>query len=95
MKTKNNIPLVVTTAHRGVFFGYGSPSDKKTIRITKAQMCVSWSSDVRGVVGLAATGPTRDCKVGPAAPAMTLQDVTGVMEVSEQAEKAWLAQPWN
>ncbi|HWM26571.1 MAG TPA: hypothetical protein VNP98_17270 [Chthoniobacterales bacterium] len=91
----DNIPLVVTTAHRGVFFGYGRTTTNKTIRLEKAQMCVSWSSDVKGVLGLAANGPTRGCRVGPPVPAMTLQDVTGVMEASEKAEKAWLAQPWN
>jgi hypothetical protein len=93
-KTKD-IPLVVTTSHRGVFFGYGRPTTNKTIRLTKAQMCVYWSADVKGILGLAASGPTRGCKIGPPVPAMTLQDVTGVIEASEQAEKAWQAQPWN
>lgn len=95
MAKKNEIPLVVTTAHRGVFFGYGKTTTNKTVRLEKAQMCVYWSADVKGVLGLAANGPTRGCKIGPPVPAMTLQDVTGVMEASEQAEKAWLAQPWN
>jgi hypothetical protein len=95
MKNKNGIPLIVTTAHRGVFFGYGKPTENKTIRLTNVQMAVYWSSDVRGVLGLASAGPTSSCRIGPPIPAMTLQDVTGVMEVSEQAEKAWLARPWN
>jgi hypothetical protein len=95
MKNKGNIPLVVTTAHRGVFFGYGKPIQNKTIRLENARMCVKWSENMKGVVGLAAYGPGRGCRIGPAAPAITLQDVTSVMEVSEQAEKAWLAQPWN
>ena len=58
-------------------------------------MCVYWSSDVKGVVGLAAKGPTRGCKIGPPAPFITLQDVTSVMEASEEAAKAWESQPWN
>jgi hypothetical protein len=95
MKTKNEIPLVVTTQHRGVFFGFGRPTVNKTIRLTRVQMCVYWSSDVKGVLGLAAKGPTRGCKIGPPVPAMTLQDVTGVMEASEEAQKAWASQPWN
>jgi hypothetical protein len=95
MKNKSDIPLVVTTLHRGVFFGFGRPTNNKIIRLTKAQMCVYWSTDVKGVLGLASNGPTRGCKVGPPVPAMTLQDVTGVIEASEQAQKAWEAQPWN
>lgn len=94
MKNKK-IPLVITTEHRGVFFGYGTPTTEKTIRLEDAQMCVAWSADVRGVVGLAANGPTKNCKIGPVAPAIILQGVTAVMEVSKEAEKAWKAQPWN
>ena len=92
---KKSIPLVVTTAHKGVFFGYGQPTQNKIIRLTDVRMCVYWSADVKGVVGLAVNGPTKDCKIGPAAPAMTLQDVTAVMEVSTKAEDAWKLQPWN
>lgn len=92
---KSKVPLVVTTAHKGVFFGYGVPTTEKTIRIERAQMCVYWSSDVKSVVGLAATGPTKSCRVGPPAPAMTLQDVTGVIEASPEAEKQWKEQPWS
>ena len=96
MKTsKTQIPLVVTTAHKGVFFGYGTPTEKKTIRLVNARMCVSWSSDVKGVVGLAANGPSKGCRVGPAAPAITLGDVTAIMECSEKATAAWNSEPWN
>ena len=89
------VPLVVTTVHRGVFFGFGVPTTDKTIRITDAQMCVAWSKDVRGVLGLASDGPSKHCRVGPAVPAITLQDVTSVIEASEKASAAWQAQPWS
>lgn len=92
---KKQTPLVVTTAHKGVFFGYGTVTTDKTIRLEKARMCVSWSSDVKGIVGLAANGPTKNCRIGPAAPAITLQDVTSVMETSIEAEAQWNLQPWN
>lgn len=94
MKPKK-VPMIVTTAHKGVFFGYGIPTSDKTIRIEQAQMCVYWSADVKSVVGLAATGPTKTCRVGPPAPAMTLQDVTGIIEASPEAEAAWKLKPWN
>ena len=87
--------LVVTTSHRGVFFGYGIPTTKKIIRLTKARMCVYWSSDIKGVLGLAETGPSKNCKIGPSVPAITLQDVTSVMEASKEAEKNWGLGPWS
>lgn len=88
-------PLVVTTEHRGVFFGYGTPTTDKTIRLERARMCVYWSADVKGVLGLAATGPSKDCRIGPAVPAITLAAVTSVMECSDESEKAWEKGPWN
>ena len=92
---KNLIPLLVTTEQKGVFFGYGKLTTNKTIRIEQAQMCVYWSADVKGVVGLAANGPTKGCKIGPPAPAITLQNVTAIMELSESAAAKWKEQPWN
>jgi hypothetical protein len=92
---KDKQPLVITTAHRGVFFGYGMPTTNKTIRLENARMCVYWSSECKGIVGLAATGPTKTCKIGPAAPAITIQDVTAIFEATKEAEAMWNSQPWN
>lgn len=96
-KTKQPGPigLVVTTAHKGVFFGYGQPTDKATIRITKARMCVYWSADVKGVLGLADYGPSKTCRVGPPIPALMLRDVTAVMEASVEAVAKWESGPWG
>ena len=87
-------PLVVTTA-RGVFFGYGTPSDAPTIRIERCRMVVSWSADVRSVVGLAANGPTAGCRIGPQAPAIIIRDVTAVIECSEVAATAFELGKWS
>lgn len=90
-------PVVVTTEHRGVFFGYlnGDDSNGKVVSITEAQMCVYWSADVQGVIGLAVTGPSKSCKVTPAAPKITLQGVTSVMDATDDAAKAWKVRPWR
>ncbi len=95
MSKSKNIPLIITTAHKGVFFGHGIPTSDKTIRIQNVRMCIYWSADVKGVVGLAVTGPTKNCRIGPAAPAMIIQDVTSVMEVSAEAAEKWEGAPWN
>lgn len=93
---KNNLkPLVVTTAHRGVFFGYGILSDAPTIRLEDAQMCIYWPISNHGVVGLASDGPAKGSRVSPPAPSITLRDVTAVIEVTEKAEKNWTSQPWT
>lgn len=89
-------PVVVTTSHRGVFFGCLDGDRNATILdLTDAQMCVYWSPDVRGVLGLAATGPTSRCRIGPPVPRLTLQDVTAVFDATDEAVKAWQARPWS
>ena len=87
-------PLVVTTSHHGVFFGYGQPTTDGTIRLERVRMAVYWSADMKGVVGLAVSGPSNDCHIGPAAPAITLLGVTAVMEATPEAAAAWESAPW-
>ena len=74
-------PLLVTTAHRGVFFGYGIQSDAPTITLERAKMCVYWPADLHGVLGLASEGPNTSCKIGPEVSRITLRDVTAVIEL--------------
>ena len=87
-------PVLVTTAHRGVFFGYATDIDGETIALTRARLCLYWSADVKGFMGLAATGPTASCRIGPAAD-IVLRNITGVASVTPEAVKAWEAAPWR
>lgn len=88
-------PVIVTTAHRGVFFGYADPkeTDKDIIRLKRARLCLYWSHDVRGFMGLAANGPSESCRIGPAAD-IQLRAVTAVLEVTAEAAARWEAAPW-
>lgn len=90
-------PVLVTTEHRGVFFGW-VPEDADlaatTQRIERARMAVYWSADVQGVLGLAAGGPTAGCRIGPEVPAITLAAVTAVVECSPEAARAWEVAAW-
>lgn len=95
MTKSNKVPMVVTTLHRGVFFGYGVPTEKKIIKLDEAQMCIYWSADIKGVMGLSASGPSKSCKIGPIVPSITLQDVTAIFECSKESEKRWKEQPWG
>ena len=92
----NEIPVVVCTEYKGIFFGYvAAVRSTKTITLKRARCCVHWSTDVKGFVGLAAGGPTKNCRIGPAAPEMLLHKVTCVLTVSAEAAKAWESAPWS
>lgn len=86
-------PVVVTTEHRGVFFGYASDTKGSTIKLERSRLCVYWSADCKGFMGLAANGPTAGCRIGPAAD-IELRNVTAVVEVTEPARQAWNSAPW-
>jgi hypothetical protein len=87
--------LLVTTEHRGVFFGYGESNGENVITLRDAQMCIYWSSEVKGVLGLATVGPLKGSRVSPPVPVITLQKVTSVTECTPEAEELWKKQPWN
>jgi hypothetical protein len=86
--------VVVTTAHRGVFFGYATETGGEQIKLRASRLCVYWSADVRGFMGLAANGPSAKCKIGPAAD-ITLRNITAVLEVSPEAVEKWEKAPWQ
>lgn len=96
MQESDLIPVVVTTAHKGVFFGYINPDHKlnPNIELTKVRMCVSWSGDLKGMPGLAAIGPTEGCRIGLEVPSVALRDVTAVFDCTEKAVAAWGIAPW-
>lgn len=87
-------PVVVTTAHRGVFFGYAKEINGEQVALSRARLCVYWSSDMKGFMGLAAMGPSSSCKVGPEAD-IVLRHVTAVLSVTPEAEKRWKEAPWK
>lgn len=86
--------VLVTTEYRGVFAGYATDVDGETITLREGRNCLYWSSDVKGFIGLAATGPSESCRVGPPA-TITLRKVTAVALCTPEAERAWAAAPWS
>lgn len=91
---KTERPVVVTTVHRGVFFGYATDTDGDQIVLTRCRLCLHWSADVQGFMGLAAKGPTKGCRIGPPAD-ITVRNITAVLEVTPDAVKAWEAALWK
>ena len=87
--------VLVTTEHRGVFFGKLVEDRQKTVVISEARNVVFWSQECRGFLGLASQGPQKGSKVGPAAPSITLYGVTSLAECSSEAVAKFEAEPWS
>ncbi len=87
------IAVLVTTVHRGVFFGFADESKlaEKTIEIKECRNCIYWDASIGGFLGLASVGPNAKCKIGKQADSVLLHDITSVSRVSDQAVQAWKA----
>ena len=96
---EGKVPALITTDNtkRGVFMGFIDPkdADKETIEAEEVRMAVYWSADVKGVLGLANTGPSKKCRITAAAKKATLKGVTAVIEISDEALAAWRKEPWQ
>lgn len=96
------IAVVISTEHRGVFFGYIdadtdllAPETRRAIRAESVRMCVAWDKTNHGFNALAAWGPTHGARVTPAAPWQVLFDITSIVGASNRAVEAWESEPWN
>lgn len=94
MPVKKERAVLVTTEHRGVFFGYAKNTDGETISLRGARLCVYWSQDMKGFMGLAANGPSANCRIGPAVD-ITLRNITSVAEITPEAVARWEGGPWK
>ena len=86
-------PVLVTTAHRGVFFGHlsaGQDEDAKSIVLTGCRNAIYWSGS-KGFLGLAAHGPEDGSRIGATAPSVRLHDVTSITECTPEAASKWEA----
>lgn len=84
-------PVLVTTAHRGVFAGLiddDADLTQTTLRLTQARMAIYWGT-TKGVMELADTGPTASSKISAPADIPVLHDVTAVFLISDEAWRAW------
>lgn len=86
--------VLVTTAHKGVFFGYADDTSGNVITLRSARNCIYWPTGNKGFLGLASTGPIDGARVGPAAD-IELRDITCVAECTPTAVEAWEKAPWR
>lgn len=87
-------PVLVTTAHRGVFFGYAKDTTGETIALVNSRLCIYWPPANKGFMGLASDGPLEGARVGKAADIM-VRNITAVVEVTAEAAARWESAPWK
>jgi hypothetical protein len=87
--------VVVTTKHRGVFFGELVAANGSTVVLKGCRNCLYWDKSVKGFLGLAATGPLEGSLVGPAAEETELRSVTSTTKCSEAAIARWESEQWT
>ena len=84
--------IIVTTEHRGVFFGQVPDEqdlDAKTMGLDSARCAIYWGT-TGGIGQLAATGPTDKSRIGDSADIRALHDITAVWECTPAAAERWL-----
>lgn len=93
---EKEISVLVTTAHRGVFYGWALESGchGETIVLRGARNVIYWPASQKGFLGLAANGPNKECRLGPAAD-IELRNITCVARVSPDAASDWEKFVWN
>lgn len=87
-------PVLVTTAHRGVFFGYATDTSGETIKLRAGRCCLYWPRAQKGFIGLAKDGPIDGSRVGPAAD-IELRNITSVSNCTPEAVARWEKFPWQ
>jgi hypothetical protein len=82
-------PVIVTTEHRGVFYGMATDTEGEVIHLRAARMAIKWST-TRGLMELAEVGPNANSKISARAD-MSVRKITAVFECTEAARAAWEA----
>jgi hypothetical protein len=89
---KTTQSVLVTTAHRGVFWGRlvrrKLESDGLTVVLEGARCGIRWST-TGGFLELAEKGPNTHSKIGSVAPRLELRQVTSISDCTPEATAAW------
>lgn len=97
---KTERAVVICTAKKGVFFGYTADDsqaiiERGNVTLTRPRICVYWSKETKGILGLASIGPQSGSRISPAPPELTANEITAVIVCSDAARDKWEAMPWN
>lgn len=95
-KSKERFVVVTTDLNRrGVFGGFLESAKSGSVVLRDARMCVYWSRETKGVVGLAAIGPQKGSRISAPAPRIEVDGVTAIMDCTDEARRLWEAAPWQ
>lgn len=86
--------VVVVTQGNAIFCGWTTDADGDVVRLRAARQAVYYSADTHGLLGLAASGPGKDSRIGPPAN-ITVRNVTHVIECSPSAVRVWEDAKWT
>ena len=84
-------PVLVTTRHRGVFGGLIEDDQDllaKSMPLKSAKMAIRWGT-TKGVMQLAATGPTNKSLISAEADVPMLHDIVGIFAITSEAWEKW------
>lgn len=80
---------------RGVLAGRLMAVDGRVCTLEGARMCVHWTSDEAGVIGLATHGPGPGCRITHAAEEQIVTGVHSMVTVTDEAWARWEERPWS
>ncbi len=84
--------ILITTAHRGVFFAQVDDdkdlTQKTLTNLKNCRMAIYWATK-KGVMELADIGPNSNSKIGAPADVDVMHDITAVFSVTDKAAQAW------
>lgn len=82
--------VLVTTVHRGVFYGRLVEQVGDKVTLEKARCAIRWGTE-HGFLQLASDGPGSGSKIGSQADRIELYGVTSIADVSRAAQIKWEA----
>lgn len=89
--------VVVRTEHRGIFCGeltFRSADDSR-VTLKDARQVVYFEAKTKGSLGIAGRGVSKDSRVSPKCPSISLRGVIEIMEATDAARAAWESEPWR
>jgi hypothetical protein len=90
-RTAKTKPVLITTAHRGVFAGLvpaNQDHTAETVTLNRCRMAIYWGTS-KGVLELADTGPTGKSRISAPADGVGLRAVTMIADITPEAWAAW------
>lgn len=95
MERKKFVVVTTDKDRRGVFAGYLEKHTENEVVLSKAMMCIYWSKETKGVLGLASRGPQSGSRITDEVPSIKLNGVTSIIETTEEAKKTWQKKIWD